>query len=222
MNLSCGVLGIIFAFKGGFDWVVFAAFLTFVASIFDFLDGFTARLFNQFSKFGKELDSLADMVTFGVLPSVIVYQLFENCNIEGFPDACKYICILLPIFSALRLAKFNLDENANLGFVGLPTPASAILISSFPFIIKYDKYGIGDFLLNPSLLVILVVLISFLMVSSISMFNLKMTSLKLKENKVRYSFLFCAALLLIFFHFAGIPFVITLYVLISMFIKETP
>lgn len=221
-NLSCGFLGILVAFRVGFEWILIASILTFIASVFDFLDGLSARLLNRFSEFGKQLDSLADMVTFGVLPGVIIYRLFQNSNFDGLPVELSYISILLPVFSALRLAKFNLESNTTLGFVGLPTPASAILISSLPFIIKYDHYGIGQFLLNPIVLSIVVLVVCFLMISSISMFNLKMTSLKLTENKVRYLFLFCSALLLLFFHFAGIPFVITLYVLISIFIKETP
>src|SRR5476651_291942 len=132
-NLFSGCVGIVFAFSGN---PVFAAYCIFLAAIFDFFDGFASRVLQSFSGIGKDLDSLADMVSFGFLPAAIMYQLFLQApQIEGVSQYLNFIAFLIPVFSALRLAKFNTDERQTEIFIGLPTPANAILIASLPFIL---------------------------------------------------------------------------------------
>src|ERR1700740_2323055 len=132
-NLFSGCIGIVFCFK---ENLIYAAYAIFLAAIFDFFDGLASRVLQSFSGIGKDLDSLADMVSFGVLPSVIIYELFLQApQIEHVSTYLNYIAFLIPVFSALRLAKFNIDERQTEIFIGLPTPANAILIASLPLIL---------------------------------------------------------------------------------------
>ncbi len=133
-NLFSGCIGIVFAFQGN---LVVAAYAIFLSSIFDFFDGLASRVLNSYSFIGKDLDSLADMVSFGVLPSVIMYELLLQApQIEGISHILNFVAFLLPVFSALRLAKFNNDTRQSGSFIGLPTPANAILIASLPLIVQ--------------------------------------------------------------------------------------
>src|ERR1700761_7543560 len=133
-NLFSGCIGIVFAFQG--DLIV-AAYCVFLSAIFDFFDGFASRVLQSFSGIGKDLDSLADMVSFGVLPSVTLYELFlQSPPAAGVGTYLNFIAFLLPVFSALRLAKFNTDTRQAEIFIGLPTPANAILIASFPLLMQ--------------------------------------------------------------------------------------
>ncbi len=135
-NLFSGCVGIVFAFQGE---LIIAAYAVLLAAIFDFFDGFASRVLQSFSGIGKELDSLADMVSFGVLPSVILYQLFLQApQIDQVSPYLNFIAFLIPVFSALRLAKFNTDTRQAEIFIGLPTPANGMLIGSFPLIL--DQY----------------------------------------------------------------------------------
>ena len=165
-NLLCGCLAIVFAFDGHIDW---SAYLVGIACVFDFLDGFLARILKSDSPIGKQLDSLADMVTFGVVPGALMYKLvtaafaFHNLIISASPkefgslwisnDAytmnhiqgiLPFIAFLIPIFSALRLAKFNIDTRQTNSFIGVPTPANAILISSFILILRFSSIWGSD------------------------------------------------------------------------------
>ncbi|HQS50964.1 MAG TPA: CDP-diacylglycerol--serine O-phosphatidyltransferase, partial [Daejeonella sp.] len=133
LNLFSGCLGIVFAFQGNLIW---ASYAIVIAAVFDFFDGMLARLLKAYSDIGKELDSLADMVSFGVLPSVIIYQLFAlSPQIDFGADWLSFSAFIIAVFSALRLAKFNIDTRQSENFIGLPTPANALLIASFPLII---------------------------------------------------------------------------------------
>src|SRR3989339_1304247 len=160
VNLFCGILAVIFGIKG---WLHFSVYLIITAAIFDFCDGFAARLLKAYSPMGKELDSLADMVSFGVLPSVIVYILLkQSLGIYqfSFDLSIKAILVLLfpfiiAVFSGLRLAKFNIDERQTESFVGLPTPANAIFLCSLPLISGMGENAFfNGIILNPWFLII--------------------------------------------------------------------
>jgi CDP-diacylglycerol--serine O-phosphatidyltransferase len=224
-NLLCGCLAIISAFKGD---LVGSAYLVGIAAILDFFDGFAARLLNVHSEIGKQLDSLADMVTFGVVPGVIVYILLlhssgvsiENGAFIEHNQWVPYFAFLITIFSALRLAKFNIDTRQTHSFIGLPTPATSILICSLPLIQAFQP-NIGNFNLNliienPYFLLILTILISYLMVAELPLFALKFKNFGWTDNKIRYSFLLISIVLMLFFQFIAIPFIIFLYLIFSI------
>ena len=120
MNLLCGVLGVIFTFQGALD---LAFYLMILASVFDFLDGFSARMLKAYSPVGKELDSLADLISFGLLPALMIHRRLVEGGMTGF---WIYVPVIICIFSALRLAKFNVDDRQSENFLGLPTPACAM------------------------------------------------------------------------------------------------
>lgn len=219
LNLLSGCIAIAAAFEGN---LILASWLVGLAAIFDFLDGMAARLLHVKSAIGKELDSLADMVSFGLLPGVMVFQLL-NLNPELQSIYIPYIAFLIPIFSALRLAKFNTDTRQEEMFYGLPTPANAILIASFPLILDQNMFVFGlDFgfinsiLINQWFLVSLSILLSWLLVAEIPLMSLKFKSLSWVDNRARYILLLLSLILLIIFQFAGIPIIITLYILISL------
>src|SRR5476651_993872 len=159
-NLFIRCIGIVFAFQGN---LLYAAYALFLAAVFDFFDGFASRLLQSFSGIGKDLDSLADMVSFGVLPSVIIYELFLQApQIEHVSVYLNFIAFLIPVFSALRLAKFNIDERQAEIFIGLPTPANAILIASLPLIIDQHP-NLAIYILNPYILSIFTVVMCALL-----------------------------------------------------------
>jgi len=213
LNLFSGCLGIVFAFQGNLRW---AGYAIVIAAILDFFDGMLARLLKAYSAIGKELDSLADVVSFGVLPSVIIYQLFLLApQIDSISVWLNYSAFLIAIFSALRLAKFNIDERQSDQFIGLPTPANALLIASFPMIITGNNLFIANYILNPYFLFIFSLGMGILLVAEIPLMSLKFKSLKLSENILRYILIFSSLILLLFLKFAAVPIIITLYFLIS-------
>ena len=155
LNAACGCIGIGLAFKGE---LVFASYMVGLAAILDFMDGMLARLLNAKSKFGKELDSLADLISFGVLPGFIMFSLLDMCFNEsgGWVSYIPFIAFLIPVFSALRLAKFNTDHRQSDYFIGIPTPANAIFISSIPLILNYQPEQIlviSNLIGNPGFLI---------------------------------------------------------------------
>lgn len=202
-NLLSGCIGIVFAFKGRLD---VAAYAVLVSGIFDFFDGFSARLLNVKSLIGKELDSLADMVSFGFLPGVVMYQLLEQSDYSS--PYLPYIGFLITIFSALRLAKFNLDTRQTEDFIGLNTPMNTLFIVSLPFIQK-DYPAIIN---STIVLVATTVLMCWLLVCEIKIFSLKFGSIKWIHNKTKFVFLIISAVLIAFLKFAAIPFVLVLYI----------
>ena len=213
LNLFSGCLGIVFAFQGNLIWAAYAILL---AALLDFFDGMLARLLNAYSDIGKELDSLADMVSFGVLPSVIIYQLFLRAPQEsGSPIWLSYSAFLIAIFSALRLAKFNIDTKQSENFIGLPTPANAMLIASFPFIMESSDSFFNQILANPWFLAIFSLVMGLLLVAEIPLISLKFSSLGFSENLQRYILIFSSLILLLIFKFAAVPIIIILYFLIS-------
>jgi len=214
-NLFSGCVGIVFAFNGD---LIFAAYAVFLAALFDFFDGFAARLLNAFSNIGKDLDSLADVVSFGVLPGVMLYQLFLKANrIEELDNWINYCAFLIPVFSALRLAKFNNDTRQTENFIGLPTPANAILIASLPIIAKSSKGLFVNLLINPFILLAFTIVMCALLVVDIPMLSLKFKNFDLKKNLFRYLLLLFSAFAILFFKFAAIPLIILIYIILSIF-----
>lgn len=212
-NLFSGCVGIVFAFQGN---LIFAAYALFLAAIFDFFDGFASRVLQSFSGIGKELDSLADMVSFGVLPSVILYQLFLQApQIHHVSEFLNFSAFLIPVFSALRLAKFNTDTRQAEIFIGLPTPANAILIASLPLILEQYS-NLSRYILNPYGLTAFVVVMCALLVAEMPLMSLKFKNKDFNKNIYRYLLLLFSAILILFFKFVAVPVVIFIYIALSI------
>lgn len=191
-----------------------AACLIGIAALFDFADGFVARLLKAYSPLGKELDSLADVVSFGVAPATIVFQMLVANNTWG-ENQLAYVSFMLPLFAAWRLAKFNVDTRQSNSFRGLPTPAAGIVVASLP-LVAFQYPQLNGFIANPACLVSVVGVVSLLMVLPISLFSLKFKTYKFSVNTVRYSFLFLSFLLILIFRFAAAPFILFLYISLSL------
>jgi CDP-diacylglycerol---serine O-phosphatidyltransferase len=211
-NLLCGCIGIVEVFHSN---IILACWLMCAAAVFDFLDGFAARAFNAASPIGKELDSLADMVTFGVLPATILFSLIQ----DAVPDLGSlwkaYLAYIMAVFSALRLAKFNIDTRQSDSFIGVPTPANGLLVASLPLIIRYQP-EYKDFIVNTNLLLGYVVLMSYLLVCELPLFALKFKKWAWEANKIQYIFIGMAIVLLFLLKFAAVPIIIACYVLLSV------
>ena len=169
MNLLCGVLGVMAALEAHFDW---AFYLMLAGAVFDFCDGLTARALKAYSPMGKELDSLADMVTFGVLPSVMLYELMRVCTFSN--SFWCYVPLVIAVFSGLRLAKFNIDDRQHTSFLGLPTPACAMVCGSLCYFVAHDMQTFlatwaSGFVFIPLLSVVL----AALLVCELPMFSMK-------------------------------------------------
>lgn len=221
-NLFCGCLGLIACFRKEFE---LCAWLILIAALFDFADGAVARLLKSESHIGKDLDSLADMVTFGVLPGFILYQmlLFSIGNSSLQPDKyhpvwyTAYAGLLIPIFSAIRLAVFNHDTDQKTYFKGLPTPANTLLISWLPLLAREHVF-FQNWLSNTFFLLLITVTLSFLLVSKIPIHSLKFKNLAFKENAERYIIILAAITGILIMGLASLPLVIVFYILLS-FIK---
>jgi len=210
LNLSSGVVAVLLASRGRLQE---AAVMVVAASVFDFFDGFTARLLHVKSNVGKELDSLADVVSFGVAPAVMMYFLLckTNTNLFVFHEIFvlqAVIAILFPCFVALRLAKFNLDERQTSVFFGLPSPAAAFVLISLPFFPLFDC--------SFCLYTIIILLLCVLMLSDIQLFSLKFTNYKIKDNIFRYVLLCFALFLILWLRAMSLPFIILAYIILSI------
>jgi CDP-diacylglycerol--serine O-phosphatidyltransferase len=213
-NLFSGCVGIVLAFKGE---LIGAAYAIFLSAIFDFFDGLASRVLKSFSGIGKDLDSLADIVSFGVLPAVIMYQLFLDARqIDKVSNWLNFAAFLIPVFSALRLAKFNIDTRQAENFIGVPTPANAILIASFPMILNHHNVFYTPYLTNPYVLLGFVIVMCSLLVAEIPMMSLKFKNSDFNQNIYRYLLLLFSAILILFFKFAAVPVVIFIYILLSV------
>ncbi|MDP4226684.1 MAG: CDP-diacylglycerol--serine O-phosphatidyltransferase [Bacteroidota bacterium] len=225
LSLLSGSIATVLAFQ---DNLIAAACFIFAAAVFDFMDGMVARALKAYSPMGKELDSLSDVISFGMAPAAILFRILlmslvkrdSSFNYET-ADALHLVILFSPFlitaFSALRLAKFNIDERQTSSFIGLPTPASAIFIASLALILigKTDSY-LHSVILNPGVLLGIIVVLCALLVAEIPMFSLKIKSLRFADNRLRYFFLLIAVLALIFFNLYAIPFVIIFYVILSI------
>jgi CDP-diacylglycerol--serine O-phosphatidyltransferase len=198
-----------------------AAYLIFAAAFFDLLDGMFARMLNASSPIGKELDSLADMVSFGFVPGVILFKMMQLnidtvSNNESLNTFIQFLPFVVTIFSAWRLAKFNIDTRQKDSFIGLPTPANTLLIVSFPLILAHDNFNLSGVLLNPWFILVIAVIQSFLLVSELPLIALKFKNFSWKENSYQYILVIVAAILLLVIQFAAIPVIVFLYVFLSL------
>lgn len=211
-NALCGCVGISLIAEGQ---ILIACFLVFVALFFDYFDGFAARLLGVQSEIGKQLDSLADAITFVVLPAFIAQSLWIKNNSSDF---FTYFPFLLALFSILRLAKFNIDARQTDSFIGVPTPANAMLWASFPLILHYQHSDFAENILtNSHFLMFLIVLMSFLLVAELPLFALKFKDFSWKNNKMKFVFMLLSLITIVLFQFWAIPIVILLYVVFSIF-----
>lgn len=231
LNLVCGLSSITLILQGN---LVFSAIFIFLAAVFDFLDGTAARLLHAHSLIGKELDSLADLVSFGVAPGILMFQLLmfhceDSCNLLERMYIIPYFAFLIPICSAIRLARFNLDLRQESSFIGLPTPANAMFFASIPLILMIQPRLFSlihlDFLVtffsNSRVLAILTVFFSYLMISEFRLFSIKFKTTGWKQNKVQYTFLIIALVLVFLFSVSAIPLIVFLYFLLSLVFQRS-
>ena len=235
LNLLCGCLAILFVVSG--DLIV-SSFLVIAAMFFDFFDGLVARFLHVHSKLGVQLDSLADMVSFGVVPGMVMFQLlnkslspqelgtgFETTEIlKGFEFGMSFlpfVGMIIVLASAYRLAKFNIDIRQTNNFIGLPTPANTLLIISLPLIFQYQYSPLIEHVIfNHWFLIILTIVSSFLLNAEIKLFSLKFKTWDFNSNQARYIFLALSLLAIIILKFIAIPLIIVLYILGSFLIKD--
>ena len=213
-NLFSGCIAAVMAFQSNYEAAILFIIL---GAVFDFFDGMLARLLNVSGPLGKELDSLADDITFGFAPSAIVFSLFKEVQypefMSGITEYFPYTAFIIAAFSALRLGKFNIDPRQSSSFIGLPTPANALFWGSL-------VVGAHSFLVSESFnaiyLFILVILMSYLLVAELPMFSLKFKNLSWRDNKVSYIFLLVCIPLLIVFRISGFAAIILWYILWSL------
>ncbi|MBB2149199.1 CDP-diacylglycerol--serine O-phosphatidyltransferase [Pedobacter gandavensis] len=218
-NLFTGCIGIVFAFNQDLR----SAALCILISLFiDFFDGFAARLLKVSGPMGKELDSLADMVSFGVLPSVILFHMAPKSffGYEAFP-ILSYLAFFVAVFSAYRLAKFNLDTRQTDKFIGVPTPAISAVIASVPFIYESDVFYFDSSTTTVLLYLAFIPLACYLLVSEITLIALKFKSFGFSENTFRYTLIIASILLLVIFKFVAIPLILVLYIVLSIIENRT-
>lgn len=214
-NLLSGCISLTFALRGNCET---AALFIILSAVFDFFDGFTARMLKVVSPIGKDLDSLSDVVSFGVAPAMIVFAFMTQCTDalspevrEGWARFLPYAAFLIPPCSAMRLAKFNHDERQTTEFRGLATPANAMFVGFIPYAAQQMPI-----LYNLWLLVALVIVFSVLLLTDMPMFSLKFHNLKFRENAIRYLFLLISLVLLLIFKLGSFPIIILCYILISV------
>lgn len=216
-NLTCGCIAITQIAEGN---LLNASLLVLLGALFDFFDGMAARLLKVSSPIGAELDSLADMVTFGVVPAYLVFQWLNGIA----PSVVNYGAFLLAIFSAIRLANFNVDERQTDSFIGVPTPANALFWIAIPLIEWQFENGfqllkpefLMDFFQDPLFMLPIVVLFSYLMNAEIPLLSLKVKNLKWNGNEHRFLLLIISVVLIALFFFAAIPFILILYLILSI------
>lgn len=215
LNLICGVLACIMAFHYaepigcllGYQWAfMFIA----LGALFDFCDGAAARLLHAYSDLGKELDSLADLICFGLAPGLLVFNTIAAYNNDPL-SPWAFMALFIPTMGALRLAKFNIDTRQTTSFIGLPIPANAIFWIGAISWINVEQFYPGNWALLAA-----VAIVSLLMVSNINMFSLKFKNFNLKENALRFLIIIATVALICIFGLAGLMWTILLYVLLSM------
>lgn len=225
-NLLCGTIATIFAIKGDF----FAtAILVMLGIFFDFFDGFAARMLKVQGELGKQLDSLADMVTSGVVPGIVMMQMLVNAidvDAVGYfgvdeygatGSNLPYLGLLLTLGAGYRLAKFNIDERQSDSFIGVPTPAMSLFVISLPLIAQFDKESfLISFIENQYFLILLTVLFTYLMNAEIPLFSLKFKNFYFKDNVIKYVFLALSIILIITLKIVAIPMIILSYVVLSI------
>jgi len=235
LNVFCGCVATVFAVLNQLE---LAAVFVFLGIIFDFLDGLTARILDVKSELGVQLDSLADMITSGLVPGIVMFQLFSMSSTGGwniglnspsnqdsfwlgldlYPIA--FLGFLITMASAYRLAKFNIDENQVSSFIGLPTPANALLILSLPLILLYQNNDfLNEIILNQWFLIGMTILSAFLLNAKIELFALKFKNWSFQDNALRYIFIIVSLVLLVTMKFLAVPLIIAFYILSSLINK---
>ncbi len=217
LNLLSGVLGILWVLEGQ---LLYGAYFVILSAGFDFLDGFAARLLKVQSDMGKELDSLADVVSFGVLPGILLYSLTKT---QTDSQVLPYLTLIIPMLSAYRLAKFNLDTRQSDRFIGLPTPANALLLSTLPHLVAHWP-ELTPWVTSPIALVVIAWATSILLVSELPLIALKFKNSSFADNAYRYTLLCLGAFFFSWLQLAGIPLIIIAYLLLSgveqLFLKK--
>ena len=222
LNLACGTVAIVFTLEGQWQWAVY---LVLAASVFDFLDGFAARMLKAHSETGKQLDSLADMVSFGVLPAVFIYTLFKNLFQNQPVDAGNFYLhlqwvvlasvLLVPAFSAIRLARFNIEKDQGNFFHGLPTPAHALFWTGIFWQVMQSGSLFGT-PLNVFFMWAIMLIMAFHMILPIPMYSLKFEHMRLRGNLIRYFLLVLGVVILVCLGWGGLSLVILVYILLSL------
>ncbi|OBQ55373.1 CDP-alcohol phosphatidyltransferase family protein [Tamlana sp. s12] len=236
LNLFCGSIAVIFAVN---DQFVYAAFFVFLGIFFDFFDGFAARKLKVSSELGLQLDSLADMVTSGLVPGIVMYKLLElslpawgdletvaqeslEVSDLEFNMIFPFFGLLITLGSAYRLAKFNIDDEQQSFFKGLPTPANAILILGLPLILEFQNSDfIQSVILNTWFLVGMTLLSCYVLNANIKLFALKFKDFRFKGNVIRYIFLIMSVVFVMVLKFIAIPAIILFYILLSVIDNST-
>ena len=243
MNLLFGAISIVLAAEGKNNFIL-ASYFIYFAAVFDFFDGFAARALKVTTATGKELDSLADMVSFGLAPAFLVFQILKSSlQVKQFSFSLPAIDILIlltafliALATAYRLAKFNVDERQSDSFLGLASPASAMLIAAIPFIAKFDANNliiftglsdniyfflgtlmIGVYIVKPIVLIPLVLILSVLLVIELPMFSLKFKTFNFEENKLKYFFIIFSLFLFVSLQILAVPIIFILYITFSIF-----
>ena len=216
LNLLSGCFAILYAVNGNFRY----AFICIIASaIFDFFDGFAARLLKAYSPMGKELDSLADMISFGVAPAMILYRFQAEANF------LVYLPLLIAVFSGLRLAKFNIDERQSENFIGLATPSCALICGSLIYAAETYPQLAGFLTANSYIVPMVALVLCYLLVCEIPMFSFKFKSFRWENNKARFLFLALANIIAIAFLICGLNWslivlaVFTIYIIVNILAK---
>ena len=230
-NLLSGTIAVFLAVN---NYLVEAAIFVFLGILFDFFDGFVARLLNVQGELGKQLDSLADVVTSGVVPGIVMFQLIKSTvaeqswssgfieaqNVTDFLNESTFVGLLgllITLGAAYRLANFNIDERQSDSFIGLPTPAAALVVLSLPLILTYSSNELViEILQNTWVLLIITLMLCYLMNAEIHLFSLKFKDFSWKKNKVKYLFILITFVLSALLQFAAIPLLILLYVAASV------
>ena len=220
-NLFCGTIATIYAVQADF---VFAGLFVILGILFDFFDGFAARLFHVSGELGKQLDSLADMVTSGVVPGIIMLKLIEvntiNASNSFFDDSIlgiSLVGLVLTLGACYRLAKFNIDTRQSDSFIGLPTPAMSLFVISLPLIQEYSNIEFAlNLITNNYFLIAITILLTYLMNAQLPLFSLKFKDYSVKNNLIKYVFLIASLLMIIFLQYISIPLIIIVYVVLSV------
>jgi len=222
LNLASGFIAVILLFNGE---PVMACWMLAAAMVFDFFDGFASRLLKAYSDMGKELDSLADLVSFGVVPGMIIYEMLtgsQNSSGDSFlSDPLNlvfiFISVLMPVCAGLRLAKFNIDTTQKTSFKGLPTPANALAVISVVIAGRYGNSPLaGSFMSSTYAIIVFSLVLSLLMVTRVSMLSLKFTSFGLRSNLSRYVLILVSVLVMVILGTEGIIFIIPSYIIVSI------
>lgn len=223
INLFSGCLAVVFAFSYHIDWVPYCVLVSLVA---DFFDGFAARFIKTNSDLGKQLDSLADVVSFGLVPGLIVFWMLNNslrADIHSFSDneilLASAPAFLLTLFAALRLAKFNIDTRQTDGFIGLATPAATMFVTGILLMVLQNSFGFASLLYNKFLLYGIILFLSYLMIAELPMFSFKFKSYNWAGNEWRYLFIILSLILLVALKFAAVSLIVILYIILSVTLK---